>query len=86
LKSSSTTSFNNGIIAGVLTPATISWTLSETYDSTNFYSKFVFYTDGDPTHGYVDFVNQSVAQQMGLISVNSNGTVMSFWIPVFSIL
>uniref|UniRef100_A0A914DZ49 GH16 domain-containing protein n=1 Tax=Acrobeloides nanus TaxID=290746 RepID=A0A914DZ49_9BILA len=75
LKSGTTTSNNNGIIAGILTPATISWTLRETYDSTNFYSKFDFYTDGDPTHGYVDFVNQSVAQQKGLIAVNSNGTI-----------
>jgi hypothetical protein len=26
------------------------------YDSTNFFSKFTFFTGSDPTHGFVEYV------------------------------
>lgn len=46
----------------------------DTYDSSNFFQKFQFYTGGDPTHGYVNYVNQGDAQNSGLINTN-NGQV-----------
>jgi len=39
----------------------------------NFYDQFNFFTAGDPTHGYVQFVDRDEAQSTGLISVNEHG-------------
>jgi hypothetical protein len=36
--------------------------------STNFFDAFIFETMDDPTHGYVDYVNESTASSMGLIN------------------
>ncbi|KAI5475189.1 family 16 glycoside hydrolase [Pseudohyphozyma bogoriensis] len=44
------------------------FTLAATYDSTNFFDKFDFFNDTDPTHGTVVYVDQSTAEADGLIS------------------
>jgi hypothetical protein len=53
------------------------WYLDETYDHTNFFEKFNFFQsryntgvpeDIDPTHGYVQYMNQSKAWELGLIN------------------
>ncbi|KAF2669788.1 hypothetical protein BT63DRAFT_453973 [Microthyrium microscopicum] len=46
----------------------------DVYDSTNFFSKFNFFTDADPTHGYVDYQTQDQATQANppLISTSNN--------------
>lgn len=48
------------------------YTLKDDYSGTNFFSMFDFFTDADPTHGYVDYVAQSAAQSAGLINTNNN--------------
>ncbi|KAJ5106257.1 hypothetical protein N7456_002932 [Penicillium angulare] len=55
--------------------STAAYTLLDDYgtDST-FFDKFSFYTDDDPTEGYVTYVDQSTATTDGLISA-SNGAV-----------
>lgn len=50
------------------------YTLQDDYSGTNFFSMFDFFTDADPTHGYVDYVAQSAAQSAGLINTN-NGQI-----------
>ncbi|KAI9737273.1 MAG: hypothetical protein M1818_005806 [Claussenomyces sp. TS43310] len=50
---------NNGIEA-------VAYSLSETYDSTNFFDQFTFFTGTDPTNGDVDYVAQDVASSGGL--------------------
>lgn len=48
--------------------AASSYSLVSTYDSTNFFSTFTFYTGPDPTHGYVSYQSQTSAQSTGLTS------------------
>jgi hypothetical protein len=60
--------------SGGSTPST--YTLKATFDHTNFFSQMTFFTGGDPTHGYVDYLTQSAAQSAGLINTNNNQTYM----------
>lgn len=48
--------------------------LVDTYDSSNFFSEFNFFTGSDPTGGFVDYQSQSAASSEGLINTN-NGQV-----------
>ena len=57
------------------TAAAASYVNNVTYAGSDFFSGFQFETFDDPTHGYVDFVNQSVAESNGLISTNSQNQV-----------
>ena len=47
--------------------AAATYSLVATYDSTNFFSDFTFFTGADPTHGYVSYQSQAAAQAAGLI-------------------
>ncbi|KAF5005621.1 hypothetical protein F66182_15921 [Fusarium sp. NRRL 66182] len=40
----------------------------------DFFSKFTFFTDSDPTDGYVDYVDESTAESAGLIYASGNAT------------
>jgi len=50
--------------------------LVQNYEGNNFFSGFDFWNQGDPTHGYVQYVDENTAQQRGYIAVDSNGTVL----------
>lgn len=61
-----------------------SWYLKETYDHTNFFDKFNFWVsryntgvleDIDPTHGYVQYLNESASWSNGLINYLPNNDV-----------
>jgi hypothetical protein len=52
------------------------YTLKATFDHTNFFSQMTFFTGGDPTGGYVDYLTQSAAQSAGLINTNNNQIYM----------
>ncbi|KAI9679101.1 MAG: hypothetical protein M1829_001771 [Trizodia sp. TS-e1964] len=52
----------------------VSYTLKDDY-STNFFDKFDFFTDTDPTHGFVKYLDQASAQTAGLIDNNKNGGI-----------
>lgn len=45
--------------------------LSRNYAGTTFFNNFNFFTDLDPTHGFVDYVSQSEASASGLIRVTN---------------
>jgi hypothetical protein len=47
--------------------AAATYGLVATYDSSNFFSDFNFFTGTDPTDGYVSYQSQSAAQSAGLI-------------------
>lgn len=49
------------------------WALEDDYSTSNFFGMFSFWNSDDPTHGFVDYVDQSTAQSSGLISTSSNG-------------
>lgn len=41
-----------------------------------FFNKFTFWTDSDPTHGFVQYVNQSTAANTGLISSSASNVYL----------
>jgi len=41
--------------------------LTSNFSGDTFFNNFQFFTDNDPTHGYVNFLSQSEAQSTGLI-------------------
>lgn len=50
------------------------YTLQDTYDASNFFNEFEFFTASDPTGGFVKYVDASVANSTGLAGY-SNGSV-----------
>ncbi|KAF3763894.1 family 16 glycoside hydrolase, partial [Cryphonectria parasitica EP155] len=66
--------------AGAVRAATETYQLSEEYTADNFFDKFDFfvstYTSDDSwdlTHGFVEYLSQTDAQSLGLISTTSDG-------------
>ena len=47
------------------------WKLVDLYQGDNFFNQFTFYTDLDSWHGYVNYVNETEAIQLGLINSTS---------------
>ena len=55
-------------------PGAASYQLVDDYDPrVNFFDKFFFYNDYDPTYGHVKYVNKSVALANGYAYVNDAG-------------
>ncbi|KAL6712675.1 hypothetical protein ACN47E_000552 [Coniothyrium glycines] len=52
------------------------YNLIDTYDSSNWLSKFDVQDIADPTHGFVDYVNAGEAQSLGLIKNQGNQVYM----------
>ncbi|KAK3669729.1 hypothetical protein LTR78_010412 [Recurvomyces mirabilis] len=50
------------------------YTLEDDYEPANFFDYFTFFNTSDPTHGFVQYVNQSAAKATGLIA-NDKSTV-----------
>ncbi|KAI5479919.1 hypothetical protein MNV49_002209 [Pseudohyphozyma bogoriensis] len=48
--------------------------LQKQYKGSTFFDDWTFNTFSDPTHGYVNYINQSYASQLGLAKVQSDGT------------
>lgn len=51
-----------------LTRALSLYSLDDTYSPQNFFDNFDFFTDADPTHGFVKYVDRPTAEANGLIS------------------
>lgn len=54
--------------------ASAQYLLETTYDASNFYNEFTFFTGADPTHGFVNYLDASDASAQGLAGT-SNGQV-----------
>ncbi|KAJ9497236.1 hypothetical protein LTR99_001970 [Exophiala xenobiotica] len=61
-------------LAGLVSLSTAGYVLEDDYTEDQFFSMFDFFTDADPTNGYVTYVDQTTAQSSGLISTN-NGSI-----------
>ncbi|KAF3762972.1 family 16 glycoside hydrolase [Cryphonectria parasitica EP155] len=59
-------------VAQVVTAATSSYTLEDTFDSSNFFDSFTWFTDADPTAGFVSYQDQSSATSAGLATIANN--------------
>ncbi|THZ23989.1 hypothetical protein D6C89_05190 [Aureobasidium pullulans] len=60
-----------GLLVALL-PVTVSavsynYTLQDTYAGANFYDGFNFFTDPDPTHGFVEYVDKTTAMNSGIL-------------------
>jgi len=49
-----------------------SWKLIESHSGSNFFDGWDFFTEGDPTHGIVNFLDQNAASSAGLINSTGN--------------
>lgn len=74
VKSSSTTTSSSPVETNTKYPAQ-SYSLVKSYcNGGSFFEEFTFYTGDDPTHGFVQYVDQGTASSSGLIS-EKNGVV-----------
>jgi hypothetical protein len=55
--------------------ASANYILKDSFKGKTFFDKFKFFTDNDPTHGYVDYISQEAAQSSGLVNIASDGKV-----------
>ena len=46
------------------------YSLSDNYQGNDFITQFDFFDQPDPTHGYVNYVNQTTAQKNDLVQVS----------------
>ncbi|KAL6869557.1 hypothetical protein ACO1O0_000883 [Amphichorda felina] len=60
-----------GLVAGA---ARAEYTLDSYYDVNNFFNEFSFFTEPDPTHGFVEYVNSDTAFGLNLASTE-NGVI-----------
>lgn len=56
--------------------ANAQYSLSVTYDASNFFSSFDFFTDSDPTHGFVQYVDSNTANSLNLTSTLTGSVIM----------
>lgn len=64
------------LVVGLVSFSRAGYVLEDDYTSDQFFSMFDFFTDADPTHGYVTYVDQNTAQSGGLISTNGGSVYM----------
>jgi len=62
-------------VIGLAPLAFASYSILDDYSGNNFFNRFTFDTEDDPTHGYVNYVDASTAQQKNLTNV-FNGAVI----------
>ncbi|KAL1986124.1 hypothetical protein VTN96DRAFT_6776 [Rasamsonia emersonii] len=55
--------------------ATTQYTVVNSFAGQDFFNNFAFSTEADPTHGFVQYVDQATAQSLGLINVTPSGSV-----------
>jgi hypothetical protein len=70
----STTLLPMGIALLSVIKASAAYTLVQTYDATNFFDEFTFFTAADPTEGYVEYVSETTADAADLV-YNTNNQV-----------
>ncbi|RMZ90671.1 hypothetical protein DV736_g2096, partial [Chaetothyriales sp. CBS 134916] len=63
-------------LSGLASFGTAQYVLQDDYSTDSFFSMFDFFTDADPTEGYVTYVDQSTASSASLISTNNNTVYM----------
>ncbi|EUC38853.1 glycoside hydrolase family 16 protein [Bipolaris zeicola 26-R-13] len=67
---------NSTIVSSSDFSAAAAYNLIDTYDASNWASKFNFEDIADPTHGFVDYVTLQQAQQYGLFKTQNNQVYM----------
>jgi hypothetical protein len=52
------------------------WVIQDTYQGQTFFDRWSFFSQGDPTHGTVDFLDRESAFSAGLVNVTSDDIVI----------
>ena len=65
------------LFASLSTPSLAAYTLTDNYTPDQFYQQWTFFTDPDPTHGNVTYLNQQAAQSAKLVNTNNGQIYMS---------
>lgn len=71
MRSSLSFSFAASVLS-LLDAVKAGYTLTHTYDSTNFFEEFGFFEGADPTYGFVDYVQRASAEKDDLIHYENN--------------
>ncbi|OAA33466.1 beta-1,3-endoglucanase [Moelleriella libera RCEF 2490] len=56
--------------------AAVKWQLTDNYNSTNFFDKFHFFDESDPTRGYTRYRNLADAKALGLAKIDGDEIVL----------
>jgi len=59
-------------LAFLISTANATYNLINTYDYTNFFDYFTFFTSTDPTHGFVNYVSEPVAENTDLVYMENS--------------
>jgi hypothetical protein len=65
-----------GLLAALSGVTRAQYVLESNYDASNFFSEFSFFTEPDPTHGHVQYVDSATAQSMGLAAERDGAVYM----------
>ncbi|EMD41533.1 glycoside hydrolase family 16 protein [Gelatoporia subvermispora B] len=74
--SSATATGTASAASGSGTVAPSPWKLAQNYEGDSFFNGWDFFTQADPTHGNVQYVDQQTAQSTNLTSINSAGNAI----------
>lgn len=66
-----------GVFALLATATSATYVRVASVDNTSFLEQFDFFTDTDPTNGYVDFVNETVALSTGLVRLGGGQIILA---------
>lgn len=58
------------LLIAVIATCSNSYKLIDDYSSNRFFDKFNFFTEQDPTNGFVKYVDRKTAENAGLVKVN----------------
>jgi Glycosyl hydrolases family 16 len=64
------------LLACSITGAHAGYNLVDTYDASNFFSEFSFFTSSDPTHGFVNYVSKSVSESAGIAAISGSSVYL----------
>ncbi|KAF8665074.1 hypothetical protein AX16_000542 [Volvariella volvacea WC 439] len=57
-------------------PTSSPWKLREAHEGQDFFNGWSFFTDSDPTHGTVQYVDEATARRNSMLEVNSAGNAV----------
>jgi len=63
-------------VAAGIPQGTTNYTLVDSFTPSNFFQEFNFFSGGDPTNGFVDYVDAATASQAGLAGYASDGVYL----------
>lgn len=66
----------SALLACSITGAHAAYTLRDSYDSSNFFDTFSFFTGTDPTQGFVNYVPQAQAESAGLAAIRGSSVYL----------